>query len=45
VDHPARIAALADLGVDAVITNDVEAALRALGRSHLPGDVQPPSAG
>ena len=45
VDDPARIAAFADLGVDAVITNDVEAALRALGRSHLPGDVQPPGAG
>ena len=33
VDDPARIAALAVLDVDAVITNDVPAALRALGRA------------
>ncbi len=35
VDDPARIAALAGLGVDAVITNDVEAARRGLGRPRL----------
>jgi glycerophosphoryl diester phosphodiesterase len=33
VDDPDRVAALAALGVDAVITNDVVGALRALGRS------------
>ena len=33
VDDPASIAELGELGVDAVITNDVAAALRALGRS------------
>jgi glycerophosphoryl diester phosphodiesterase len=33
VDAPARVAELAGLGVDAVITNDVAAALRAVGRS------------
>ena len=33
VDDPARVVALAELGVDTVITNDVTAALRALGRS------------
>ncbi len=33
VDDPGRIAALAALDVDAVITNDVPAALRALGRT------------
>ena len=42
VDDPARIAVLADLGVDAVITNDVAAARRALGRSHLPETAPPP---
>jgi len=43
VDDPARIAALAGLGVDAVITNDVAAALRALGRFHPAAE--PPPAG
>jgi glycerophosphoryl diester phosphodiesterase len=33
VDDPGLIAALAEIGVDAVITNDVTAALEALGRS------------
>jgi glycerophosphoryl diester phosphodiesterase len=33
VDDPERIVALAKLGVDAVITNEVQAARRALGRS------------
>jgi glycerophosphoryl diester phosphodiesterase len=33
VDDPARVALLAEMGVDAVITNDVRAARRALGRS------------
>lgn len=33
VDDPGLIAALARIGVDAVITNEVTAALRALGRS------------
>ena len=32
VDDPGRVVALAELGVDAVITNDVATALRALGR-------------
>jgi len=45
VDDPARITALARLGVDAVITNDVGAALRALGRSHPLADLQPPGTG
>ena len=36
VDDPAQIAALAELGVDAVVTNDVVAARRALGRSDPP---------
>jgi len=36
VDDSARIAALAGMGVDAVITNDVGAARRALGRSEGP---------
>ncbi|MGA2803686.1 MAG: glycerophosphodiester phosphodiesterase [Acidimicrobiales bacterium] len=42
VDDPARIAALAGLGVDAVITNDVAAALRALGRFHPAAEAPPP---
>jgi glycerophosphoryl diester phosphodiesterase len=33
VDAPARVAELAGLGVDAIITNDVAAALGAIGRS------------
>jgi len=33
VDDPARVVALAGLGVDAVITNDVAGALRSLGRT------------
>jgi glycerophosphoryl diester phosphodiesterase len=33
VDDPRLISFLAELGVDAVITNDVSAALQALGRS------------
>ena len=37
VDDPGQIAALAKLGVDAVVTNDVTAARRALGRPALPG--------
>ncbi|MGO9963662.1 MAG: glycerophosphodiester phosphodiesterase [Acidimicrobiales bacterium] len=41
VDDPARVAALAGLGVDAVITNDVAAALRALGRSGPAADPPP----
>ncbi len=50
VDDPAQIVALADLGVDAVVTNDVAAARRALGRSDLPDaapprSVPPPAAG
>jgi glycerophosphoryl diester phosphodiesterase len=50
VDDPAQIVALADLGVDAVVTNDVAAARRALGRSELPDaapprSVPPPAAG
>jgi len=45
VDDPARIAALAKLGVDAVVTNDVTAARLALGRVHLPGAAAPPGAG
>jgi glycerophosphoryl diester phosphodiesterase len=36
VDDPLKIAELADLGVDAVITNDVETARRALKRFHHP---------
>jgi glycerophosphoryl diester phosphodiesterase len=44
VDDPARIAALAKLGVDAVITNDVTAARRALGRVHPPDVADPPDA-
>jgi glycerophosphoryl diester phosphodiesterase len=36
VDDPIRIVELSDLGVDAVITNDVEAARRALGRFQHP---------
>jgi glycerophosphoryl diester phosphodiesterase len=40
-DDPVRIAALADLGVDAVVTNDVPAALRALGRSAKPTASEP----
>jgi len=42
VDEPEQMAALADLGVDAVITNDVKAARRALGRPPLPGDAPLP---
>ena len=42
VDDPTRIAALARLGVDAVITNDVAAALRALGRFHPASEAPPP---
>lgn len=38
VDDPVRIAALGELDVDAVITDDVPAALRALGRSLVGGD-------
>jgi glycerophosphoryl diester phosphodiesterase len=45
VDDPARIAALADLGVDAVVTNDVAAARRAFGRSDVPEPAPPPGAG
>jgi len=42
VDDPARIAALAVLDVDAVITNDVPAALHAIGRSQPRADPRPP---
>ncbi len=45
VDDPARIAALAKLGVDAVVTNDVTAARLALGRAQLPDAPAPPDAG
>jgi len=43
VDEPARIASLAEMGVDAVITNDVTAARQALGRFDGPVDPSPPS--
>jgi len=33
VDDPARIEQLSELGVEAVITNDVAVALRAVGRA------------
>ena len=42
VDDPVQIAVLAGLGVDAVVTNDVVAARRALGRSDLPGGTGAP---
>ena len=46
VDDPARIAALGGMGVDAVITNDVGAARRALGRPEAPpGPPGPPDQG
>jgi len=35
VDDPTRIAVLSEIGVDAVITNDVQAARRALGRAAI----------
>lgn len=43
VDDPARIAALADMGAAAVITNDVPAARRALRRSDDSVDPPPPT--
>jgi glycerophosphoryl diester phosphodiesterase len=43
VDDPARIAALAEMGVDAVITNDVRSARRALGRSERSSGAPPPA--
>jgi glycerophosphoryl diester phosphodiesterase len=43
VDDPARIAALAEMGASAVITNDVPAARRALGRSDDSVDTPPPA--
>jgi glycerophosphoryl diester phosphodiesterase len=45
VDDPASIVSLAELGVHAVITNDVAAARRSLGRSDLSGGAPPASPG
>jgi glycerophosphoryl diester phosphodiesterase len=45
VDDPVQIAALGELGVDAVVTNDVPVARRALGRTHLSGAAPPLDAG
>jgi len=45
VDDPEQISALGALGVDAVITNDVKAALQALGGFGSPGAVPPPVGG